>query len=64
MSIKHKKHPVLSAISGTQTIKDIADVAGIVLDKNISPISLSLWVNLTEGLCESMTGEAMGNMFA
>jgi len=64
MSIKHKKHPVLSAISGIQTIKDIADVAGIVLDKNLSPISLSLWVNLTEGLSDSMTGEAMGIMFA
>ncbi|MFZ6773242.1 hypothetical protein ACO0LB_11060 [Undibacterium sp. SXout7W] len=68
MSIKHKKHPVLSAISGIQTIKDIADAAGIVLDKNLSPISLSLWVNLTEGLTEglteSMDGEAMGIMFA
>lgn len=64
MSIKHKKHPVLSAISGIQTIKDIADAAGIVLDKKLSPISLSLWVNLTEGLYESMTGEAMGIMFA
>jgi hypothetical protein len=64
MSIKHNKHPVRSAISGIQTIKDIADAAGIVLDKNLSPISLSLWVNLTEGLYESMTGEAMGIMFA
>lgn len=64
MSIKHKKHPVRSAISGIQTIKDVADAAGIVLDKNLSPISLSLWANLTEGLYEHMTGEAMGIMFA
>jgi len=64
MSIKQKKHPVISAISGIQTIKDIADAAGITLEKNLSPISLSLWVNLTEGLSESMDGEAMGIMFA
>lgn len=64
MSIKHKKHPVLSAISGIQTIKDIADAAGIVLDKNLTPISLALWVNLTEGLYEGMDGEALGIMFA
>lgn len=64
MSIKNKKHPVVSAISGIQTIKDLADVAGIVLDKNLSPTSLSLWVNLTDGLYECMDGEAMGIMFA
>ncbi|MBC3937084.1 hypothetical protein H8K47_17140 [Undibacterium sp. CY7W] len=64
MSHTKKKHPVISAISGIQTIKDVADAAGIVLDKNLSPISLSLWVNLTGGLYESMDGEAMGIMFA
>jgi hypothetical protein len=32
--------------------------------KKSLPISLSLWVNLTEGLYETMDGEAMGIMFA
>lgn len=64
MSIKQKKHPVISAVSGIQTILDIADAAGIVLEKKLSQDSLALWVNLTDGLYDIMDGEAMGIMFA
>lgn len=64
MSIKQKKHPVTSAVSGIQTILDIADAAGIALEKKLSQDSLALWVNLTDGLYDIMDGEAMGIMFA
>jgi len=64
MSIKQKKHPVNSAVSGIQTILDIADAAGIVLEKKLTQDNLALWVNLTDGLYDIMDGEAMGIMFA
>jgi hypothetical protein len=64
MFTKQKKDPVISAISAIQTILDVATVAGIPLDKNLSQDSLALWVNLTDGLYDIMDGEAMGIMFA
>jgi hypothetical protein len=61
---KQNKHPVFSAIAGIQTIKEVSDLAGVTLDKNLSPIALSLWSSVTEGLCEIMDGEAMGILIA
>jgi hypothetical protein len=61
---KQKKHPIISAISGIHVLKDAADAAGIILDKELTVESLALWTAVTSDLYEAMDGEAMGFMIA
>lgn len=64
MSQSEKKHPVLAAIAGIEVIKDLADAANVVMDKQLTTKSLALWALVIQGLHAGMDGEAMGIMIA